>query len=272
MRRRPGPRTGSDPSGSSRAARGSRSLVAVRFMAKNPPIQPKWSWTSSGSTEVTGRSRARPIASAISSGRDALLGDGVQTAPRGRLRQTQRDQPRRVGAVDGRPAVGAVARVAGDALRAGDAGDRRDEAVVAGAVDGRREPQAHRADATVDELEREVLARRRAASRGRGTATGRPRWPGGPGCRPATPEASRNGRPAAGERVADGLHGGPLGRVRDGRVGEVVLVGEMEDGVGVRGAGRGCCRGRRGRRAGRAAPLAARAAAEASDRARPVTS
>jgi hypothetical protein len=42
--------------------------------------------------------------------------------------------------------------------------------------------------------------------------------------------------PRSGEDVADRLDGVALGLVRDGRVGEVMLVGEMEDGVGLGGA------------------------------------
>jgi hypothetical protein len=138
--------------------------------------------------------------------------------------------------MDRRPAVGAVARVARDALRAGDAGDRRDEPVVAGPVDGRREPEAHGVDAPVDELEREVLgatARRVGAVERRRVVLGD---------RMVTAQAGDAGgqqerSPAAGQRVADGLHGRALGRVRDGRVHEVVLVGQMEHGVRFRGAG-----------------------------------
>ncbi len=58
-----------------------------------------------------------------------------------------------------------------------------------------------------------------------------------PGAIPVTPEAIKNGRLSAGKDVPDRLDGVPLGAVRDRWVGEVVFVGEVDDGVGVLGAG-----------------------------------
>ena len=66
----------------------------------------------------------------------ALVGDCVEGRARRRVFQRAAEQARGVEAVHGRPAVGAVADVAGDALVAGDADDRRHEAVVAVAVHG----------------------------------------------------------------------------------------------------------------------------------------
>ena len=47
----------------------------------------------------------------------------------------------------------------------------------------------------------------------------------------------QEGAVGAGQHITDGLDGGSLGRVRDGRVGEVVLVGQVQDGLGRLGAG-----------------------------------
>ena len=124
--------------------------------------------------------------------------------------------------------------------------------------------------AAVDELEREVLAASprglRAVERGRVVLA----------CGPALGEAGDARREqertaAADERVADGLDCGPLGRVRDGRVGEVVLVREMDDGVGILGAGADAVEIVQIAPADPGA-LGLRAAAEASDLASPVTS
>jgi hypothetical protein len=49
----------------------------------------------------------------------------------------------------------------------------------------------------------------------------------------ATPDATRNGRSRPDEHVADGLDRGALRPVRLRLVGEVVLVGEVDDGVGA---------------------------------------
>ena len=56
----------------------------------------------------------------------------------------------------GRPAVGAVVDVAGDACVASDADDGGHEAVVALTVDGRRKPQDRRSHAAIGQREREL--------------------------------------------------------------------------------------------------------------------
>ena len=57
----------------------------------------------------------------------ALFRDGVQAGARRGLRESERDEARRIGPVYRGPPVGPVPRVTGDVLRAGDRGDRRDE-------------------------------------------------------------------------------------------------------------------------------------------------
>ena len=63
-----------------------------------------------------------------------LLTDGVPDGPRRRLFQSQPEHPGGVGAVYGRPNIGSIADVAGDALLASDPDDGRDEAVVSSPV------------------------------------------------------------------------------------------------------------------------------------------
>ncbi len=125
------------------------------------------------------------------------------------LRESKRDEARGIGPVHGGPPVGPVSRVAGDALLAGHRGDYRDEPVVAGSVHGRREAQVHGVHTAVDEIEREVL-----------TASAR--------------------RLRDVERGGIVLRGGPAlgeaGDARGGRVGPVVLVREVDDGLGGLGA------------------------------------
>src|SRR5580693_9183854 len=161
----------------------------------------------------------------------ALFRDSVQASAGRSLREPKGDEARGVGPVHGGPPVGPVSGVTGDALFAGHCGDRRDEPVVAGSVHGRREAQAHGVHAAADEVEREILAA--AARRVRAMERGRVVFR----CRPALDEAGdarseQEGAIGADECVADGLDGGSLGRGRGGRVGPIVLVGEMDDGFG----------------------------------------
>jgi len=111
-----------------------------------------------------------------------------------------------------------------------------DEPVVARAVHGRGEAQAHGVDPAVDELESEVLtatARRlRAVERRRVGLGGRPSLSQGGDAGSDQERAAR-----AGEDVADGLGRVPFGRVRGGHVRPVVLVGQVDDGLGVVRAG-----------------------------------
>jgi hypothetical protein len=67
------------------------------------------------------------------------------------------DKPGSVPGVHSGPAVLAVADVAGDAMTAVGFDDPGDEPVVAGAVDGRREPHADRPHAALGELEHGTL-------------------------------------------------------------------------------------------------------------------
>src|SRR5205807_294257 len=77
--------------------------------------------------------------------------DGVQhRAPGGPL-DPEAYKPRCVTAVDRGPAVLAVADIAGGAVAAVGVDDPGDEPMVAGAVDGRREPHAHRPHAALGE-------------------------------------------------------------------------------------------------------------------------
>ena len=94
--------------------------------------------------------------------------------------------------------------------------------------------------------------------------------------RPALGEAGdargeQEGAAGAGERVADDLDRGSLGCGRVGRVGPVVLVREVDDGLGGLGTGTDA-REVVEVAAADASPFAWRAAAEASDLASPVTS
>ena len=81
----------------------------------------------------------------------------------------------------------------------------------------------------------------------------------------------QEGAAGAGERVADDLDRGSLGCGRVGRVGPVVLVREMDDGLGGLGASTDA-REIIEVAAADAGPFACSAAAEASDLASPVTS
>lgn len=129
--------------------------------------------------------------------RDALDGDGafagaVQHAAGGSLLQRQPEEAGGVEAVDGRPAVGAVADVGGDAVPARRRDERRDEPVIARAVHGRRESN----DA------------------GRTPCSANPRQAGSPGIRKAAtesgsgPSCSAATRPALITSVPDVLTNG----------------------------------------------------------------
>jgi len=165
----------------------------------------------------------------------AVFRDGVQARAGRGLRQPKRDEARGIGPVHGGPPVGPVARVAGDALFAGHRGDDRDEPVVASTVHGRRKAQAHGVHTAADELEREILAaparRLRAMERGRVVLAGGPA-PGEAG----DARGEQEGAAGAGQRIAYGLDRGSLGRGRCGWVGPVVLVREVDDGLGGLGA------------------------------------
>ena len=184
-------------------------------------------------------------------------------------------EARGVEAVDGGPAVGAVADVRRDALLAGDRDQARDEAVVALAVHGRREPDDRGPDAALGKGERRVL---RGDSGPRGVEHVR----FGPEAvrlerrasqrEPSVPEVITNGLSEPSERLADRLDGAQVGsRAASRHVGEVVVEGEVDDAVGGGRALRAGCRGRRESPRCTSAPAAARAAAEASERARPTT-
>ena len=210
------------------------------------------------------------MASAMSRVGTPTSATACRRAPAGAFATPEGNEARGIGPVHGGPPVGPVSRVTGDALLAGYGGDRRDEPVVASSVHGWREPQAHGVHAAVDELEREVLAaatgRLGAMERGRVVLCGRPALGEGGDAR-----GEQEGVVGAGERLADGLDRGSLGRARGGRVGPVMLVREMDD----------CFGGLRASTDARkivevtaadANPLACRAAAEAPDLASPVTS
>jgi hypothetical protein len=66
--------------------------------------------------------------------RHALVRDPVQYRSRRSLLQRQAEEVRGIEPVNGGPAVGPIADVAGDALLAGDADQGRDEAVISVAV------------------------------------------------------------------------------------------------------------------------------------------
>ena len=107
--------------------------------------------------------------------------------------------------------------------------------VVARSVYGRREAQAHRVHTAIHVLEREILAA--AARRVRAAERGRIGLRGGPARGEAgDARGEQKGVAGAGERIAYGLDRGSLGRGRGGRVGPVVLVGQMDDGLGGLGA------------------------------------
>jgi hypothetical protein len=141
----------------------------------------------------------------------------VQHGSRRGLLQRQPEEVRGIEPVHGRPAAGAVAEVAGDALVAGDADQGRHEAAISIAVHRRREPQDGRADAARGEGERQqrgALPGPRAAARPRGNRVGIPpvlfgRHParGEPG----QPRSEHEGPVTAGECLAECLDGAAVG-------------------------------------------------------------
>ena len=149
--------------------------------------------------------------------------------------------------------------------------DEGDEPVVPGAVDGRGEPGADRADPAVDVVEGEVLA---AAAGGVRPDGGRRV---GLGARPALGQAGHAGGEheravAAGERLGEGLDRGALRPVRLRGVRPVVLVGQVGDGVGVGGAAAQRVEVVEVAAQDRGALRLQRDAADSSDRASPTTS
>ena len=108
--------------------------------------------------------------------------------------------------------------------------------MVAFAVHGRREPEADRPHALVDVVERKVLG---AAAQGVGTVRRRRVVLGGRASEHKSGDAGGQEERAvrAGQRVADRLDRDAFGAVRLGGVAPVVLVGEVDDGLGV---GRAC--------------------------------
>ena len=89
-------------------------------------------------------------------GLDALVVDGVEDVAGGCGFEAEPEHPRGVEAVDGGPAVLARADVAGDALIAGGGDDHGHEAVVALAMDGRREAHDDRAHVVGRQGERQL--------------------------------------------------------------------------------------------------------------------
>ena len=134
--------------------------------------------------ETTGTSRCRPITSAISRIGTPSSATACSADPAGAFSSARRNSARGVEAVHRRPAVGAVADVAGDALVAGDADQGRHEAVVAVAVTGRG-----------------TAARPTSGRRGRRGRASAARWPTG------SPDRRRGGRRRVGpEPVLLGRH------------------------------------------------------------------
>jgi hypothetical protein len=129
--------------------------------------------------------------------------------------------------------VRAVAHIGRDTGTPGGGHDQRHEAMVPGAVGRRREPGGDAAYSTVDVVEGEVLG---AATRGVRpdvrvgvVLRGRPTL-----SKPGDPGGDHEAPVGADERVAEGLDRGALGPVGLGPVGPVVLVGEVDDGFGLR--------------------------------------
>lgn len=107
--------------------------------------------------------------------------------------------------------------------------------MVASAVHRGCEAQADAVHAALDELERQVLA---PATRGvRAVGRGVVVLSGGPAPRETgDPRGEQERTAGAHERVADGLDGRSLSRGRDSWIREVVLVRQMDDGLGSLGA------------------------------------
>ena len=146
-----------------------------------------------------------------------------------------------VGAVHGRPAVGAVAHVSGHAPLAGDADEGGHEPVVAVAVDRRGEAQHRRADARARQGQRKQGGGRSAPG-GVGPNLGTGHEPvvlgGHPtGRHPEHARGEHEGPVGVGQGRAHGLHGPPVGGRGGGEVaaeGDLVLEGQVDHAVGVR--------------------------------------
>ena len=144
-------------------------------------------------------------------------------------------EPGGVVAVDGGPTIRAVGEVARGAVAAVGVDDHGDEAVVASAVDGRREPYAHRAHAAPGEPEHGPLrggARAHLITR-HVLLTGDPAGPHAGDAR-----GDRERPVGAGEDLAEHLDRGAIGRggLREltGK-GDVVAEREVDDGIGLLG-------------------------------------
>lgn len=105
--------------------------------------QPKCPLAASGETETTGRSRWRPITSAMV--RHALIRDCVQHPTCWGLLERPSEQVRGVESVNGRPAFRPTCDVSRNALTPSNPNQGRDEIGVALSVNRRREPQDRRA-------------------------------------------------------------------------------------------------------------------------------
>lgn len=177
--------------------------------------------------------------------RHALVAHGVKHRPGGRGLDREAEQARRIIAVDRRPAVGAVADVGCDALRAREADRGGDEPVVAVAVGGRWEPHDGGADPVVGERESAVGVVDPAVAAADRDVTisgvrGQPVAFGGDGSgrEPEhTEDAGGDDERLVGacEGLAERLDGRAVGGGGSGEVaaeGDVVLEGEVDDAVG----------------------------------------
>nr|WP_233506925.1 hypothetical protein [Jiangella anatolica] len=164
-------------------------------------------------------------------GEQAALGGRMHPRSSRRPLERQPHQPRRVGAVHGRPARLAGADVAGRAALLRDRRQRRDEPGVAHAVHGRGEAHRDRADTAIGVAEREVLtaAAHRVRPVVRRGVVLRRRAP----LDEARQACGQQERPVAPrELVEHAPDGGVLGAARRRVVGEVVLERQVDDGVG----------------------------------------
>ena len=229
---------------------------------------------SSAATDTTGTSRPRPIASAMSRVGMPSSADAVQHRAGRRRLERQPEQARGVEPVDRRPAVGAVADVARDALRAGDLDQRRrrsrgrprraPSAPAARSTSARR---ARRARAASRRSAGDAVSRRpRVAARSSSVADPPARAPSVPG--------GDHERPVgAGQRVADRLDrraGRPAPRRRRSPAKSWMKARWITPSA-CRRPPRAGRRGRRGRRGGPRRRRPSTVAAEASERASPTT-
>ena len=162
--------------------------------------------------------------------------------PAGALFDRQAEQSGRVEAVDGRPAVRAVADVPGDAPGSGDGDERRDEPGVSVAVHRRGQSDDRRADATRREGEHELgggMAGLRPATERGGRRVERVPVAFGrrlSGCEPEDAGGDDERSVGAHQRLADCLDRGAVGVGRSlevARERELVLEGEVEHAVRV---------------------------------------